>query len=132
MPKTDYNHCQGCKKSWDEVTRAVRARIRANGNPGDPLPRCTDCHDKRNNSGKSGKRKRDVSEDSDDDESCMDDMLKVAGLAELDTELQKLAEADWKEFKAEVTNIDCDSDESKAFGYKISSLIYRHTGYKYT
>ena len=90
MPKTDDNHCQSCKKSWDEVTRAVRARIRANGSPGDPLPRCADCHDKRNNSGKSGKRKRDVSEGSDDNELCMDDMLKVAGLAELDTELQKL------------------------------------------
>ena len=90
MPKIDENHFQGCKWSWEEVTRVVKARIHANRNPGDPLPRCTDCHDKRNNSGKSGKRKRDVSEGSDDNELCMDDMLKVAGLAELDTELQKL------------------------------------------
>jgi hypothetical protein len=131
MPKTDENQCIGCKKPWEEVERAVRARSHPSAQQGEPLPRCVECHGKRRNSGKSGKCKREDSDDLDDEPQFEGDVLSVAGLAGLDLSLMELSEGTWNTFRAGILKIECDSTGTRALGHRISALIYQHTDYKY-
>jgi hypothetical protein len=129
MSQAPHDSCISCKRPWNEVTQACRARAFKEFKKGDVLPRCEGCQIKSNHTENRKKRKIDNNDDSDHDA----EPQQLNGQAGLEEALGTLAfQPGWTSFKAMLSDFQSNTEDMTSCAVRVAAIVADCTGYKFS